>query len=114
MAYTEIYAGLNASHWSTHVSYSPAYLRPGAQTVYVDVSGAYRPWDNWRLFGHIGALTPLGGYSQARERYDATAGIARSFDRFEVRLSWSGASPPQSRSVLRDPSGLALGASYFF
>ncbi len=115
--YTELYAGLNSGHLSAHAYYSPAYLRPGAQTLYLELAGTLPLRDQWRLFGHVGALTPLSGASGAfrrGEHYDAQAGVARAFNTFEVRLSWTGATPAQSRTSSRNPSGLVLGATYFF
>jgi uncharacterized protein (TIGR02001 family) len=51
--YTEVYAGLTSNNISTHLYYSPNYLKPGASILYADLDGALRPAPQWRLFGHV-------------------------------------------------------------
>ena len=115
--YTEIYAGLVADNVSAHLYYSPNYFGTGAQTVYVDVDGAVRPARHWRLFGHLGVLTPLGGEARLGGAYvDARAGVAFEFKGCELRLAWTAVGPkpyyPSAYPQGRD--AFVLGATYAF
>ncbi len=117
--YTEIYAGLIKDHVSAHIHYSPDYFGQGAGTVYVDLDGAFRPARTWRLFGHVGVLTPLGGSEGPggyRERYDLRAGAAAEFTGGEVQLAWTSTRPdlayPAGHSQSSD--ALVIAATFFF
>ena len=119
VGYQELYAGLVGDELSFHLHYSPNYFDAGAPTLYADLDGAIRPAPQWRLFAHLGALTPLGGPvapGSRKERYDLTAGVARKFTRAEVSLAWSTTGPVTRRpdGVRQDRDTVALGASYFF
>jgi uncharacterized protein (TIGR02001 family) len=96
--YGEFYSGLIFEHVSAHIYYSPSYLGEGLRTVYVDIDGAVRPGRRWRLFGHAGALTPVGGRvgsDSNHERYDLRTGAAMQFSHGELQLSWTAASPEE-------------------
>jgi uncharacterized protein (TIGR02001 family) len=115
--YTELYAGMTSNNFSTHLYYSPNYLKAGAITLYADLDGALRPASQWRLFGHVGVQTPLGPpdiQPNRRERYDFRAGIAREFQRCEVDLAWATTSLTPANQVLPSRAGLVLSVSYFF
>jgi uncharacterized protein (TIGR02001 family) len=117
LRYTELYAGLTSNNISTHLYYSPNYLKAGASILYADLDGALRPAAQWRLFGHVGVQTPLGPpdiQPNRRERYDLRAGIAREFQRCEVDLAWTATSPAPANQALPSRAGLVLSASYFF
>jgi uncharacterized protein (TIGR02001 family) len=90
--YTEIYAGVTRGDLGAHLYVSPSYLGGGPATVYAEVNGSLRPAPRWRLFGHVGMLTPLGaagaGYA-GQARFDARAGVARELGKFEIRLAWT-------------------------
>jgi uncharacterized protein (TIGR02001 family) len=116
--YTELYAGVTRNGISAHVYYSPHYLGGGAQTLYAEVNGAWRPARRWRLFAHVGVLTSLGGgltYT-GHTLFDARVGVAREFGRCELHLAWTTTSAvpyfppgyPQSRNAL------VFGAIYNF
>jgi uncharacterized protein (TIGR02001 family) len=106
----EVYAG-----WVTHllnyyVHYSPNYFRPGARALYGEVNGAVRLARPLRLFGHVGAVTPLGGGYDNKERYDVRAGIAVAFKHGEVQLAWTTARPapvyvPPAPTYVAPPPG---------
>ena len=91
---TEVYAGWVTGLLNYYVRYSPNYFRPGARALYGEINGAIRLPRPLRLFGHVGALTPLGGGYDNKERYDVRAGIAAAFKRGEVQLAWTIARPP--------------------
>ena len=117
LRYTEAYVGLTSSNISAHVYYSPNYFRAGASTLYADVDGAFRPAAHWRLFGHVGVLTPTGPadvQTNRRERYDLRAGVAREFQRSEVDLAWTATSPSPLNQTLPSRGALVVSASYFF
>jgi uncharacterized protein (TIGR02001 family) len=112
--YTELYAGLSNANLSAHVYYSPDYFAKSANTAYVEVDGTLRPAENWRLFGHAGVLTPLGGQSGRRERYDLKAGVARDFKTFELHLAWTAAFPRPQPNTSQNRAAVVAGASVFF
>lgn len=117
--YTEIYTGVIKDHISAHVHYSPDYFGQGASTVYVDLDGAFRPSRRWRLFGHVGLLTPIevpASSGSHRERYDLRVGVASDFARGEVQLAWTSTGPgpayPEGHS--QDRAALVVAATFFF
>jgi uncharacterized protein (TIGR02001 family) len=117
--YAEGYIGAATRNLTFRAAFSPNYLQPGAQTVYLDLSGAVHPWEKWRLFGHAGMFAPANDKSRQlgfRRRYDLRAGIAREFDKAQVSLAWTtlwpgfvrpGATPPKR-------SAIVASASYYF
>ena len=89
---TEVYVGLVTDNVSAHLYYSPNYFGEGAQILYMDVDGAVRPARHWRLFGHVGALTSVGGQTGLVGRgahVDVRAGVAFEFKGCELRLAWT-------------------------
>ncbi|MBA3811379.1 MAG: hypothetical protein H0X27_07010 [Caulobacteraceae bacterium] len=117
--YTEVYAGLVADSVSARLYYSPNYLGQGGRTLYVDLAGAVRPARRWRLFGHVGALTPLGGQAKLGGHgayVDVRAGVAFEFKRCELRLAWTpiGPKPYYPSGYPEEGEGLVLGATYAF
>jgi len=117
--FTEVYAGLAGNHLSARVAYSPKYVGQEVETLYVDLSAAYRPAPDWRLFAHAGALIPLSGRSYPvgrRKRYDVTVGAARRIKACEVSVYVTSTSPaliyPNGQRAER--SALVVSASYFF
>ena len=104
-------------HLSAHLYYSPDYLRPGVNTLYADLSGVARPSDDWRLFAHVGALTPLGGgpnLGPRYARYDLRAGIARQFRSFEIQAALTATSPPPPARTPQEQPAVVLGVNFFF
>lgn len=115
--YTEIYAGSNTEHTSVRVYYAPDYFEQGIKTVYVDLGATYRPRPNWRVFGHLGVLTPVGGRSTARrrDRYDVSAGVATTIKDCELSLTVSTTTPRTgARGRRLDRNAVVLGGAYFF
>jgi uncharacterized protein (TIGR02001 family) len=89
VAYTQIYAGLRATHFSYYVYYSPDYFSEKVQSVYTEVNANARLSRKWRLLGHAGLLTPLEtrrGDDSPREQYDLSAGVAAELGRIELQL----------------------------
>ena len=117
--YTELYAGLIIDDVSAHIYYSPSYIGAGLSTLYVDLNGAYRPARHWRLFGHAGLLTPVGGpvgLGDHHERYDLRAGVAADFGGAEIRLAWTTTGPgvDYAAGFGQGRDAVVVGASYFF
>jgi uncharacterized protein (TIGR02001 family) len=117
--YTEIYAGLSRNGLSAHVYLSPRYFDEGVATAYVDVDGSVRPWRSWRLFGHLGLLTPLSTPdppTSRRPRFDVRLGLARAFRNLELHAAWTATTP----SAIYPPgypqrgTGVDVGVSWFF
>ncbi len=116
--YSEAYAGLAGEHVNAHLYYSPNYLGTGIRTLYAELDAVARPAPRWRLFGHLGVLTPLeaGPYDPPRERYDLRAGGAVEAGRAELELAWAGTTPDTGYvAVYRASRGaLVLAAKVFF
>jgi len=118
VSYQEVYAGLVGDHLSFHVHYSPDYFQTGAKTLYTDLDGAIRPTDAWRIFAHLGAITPLDaprGPGSRKERYDVSLGVARAAPHSEVSLAWVNAAPaPRAEGKPQDRAAVVLSLAYFF
>jgi uncharacterized protein (TIGR02001 family) len=115
--YTQVYAGLIGDNLQAHVSWLPNYPRDGLDAAYADADAAVRPAENWRITGHVGVLSRLGGsYDRDgnRSRVDVRAGVAREFERSEVELSWTAVTPKPRQHRDEAKNGLILSASFFF
>lgn len=113
--YTEAYFGVIGSKLSAHIYYSPNYLRSGWGTIYTDISGSLKPAEDWRLFAHLGASTPVGSGSDVRrERYDLRAGVARQFRNLEIQAALVATSPDPPVQTPQGRTAVTLGANYFF
>lgn len=119
--YTEVYAGLLTDHASLRLYYSPSYFGQELKTVYADLNmGAALPAESRvRVFGHLGALTPVGGArypGSRRERYDMSAGLAARLRSSELSISLTKTTPQAPNPYLRslETSSVVVGASYFF
>lgn len=94
--YTELFAGLSGRSLSARIAYSPDYFRPGISTLYGSIEAIARPAEHWRLSGHIGALTRVGGtpaFRIAPTQYDWRAGVTRTLGKLDLDLSLSGGGP---------------------
>lgn len=90
--YNEIYAGVSVRDVSARLYFSNDYLGQGARAAYLDLTAAVKPAQQLRFYGHVGALTPLGGSSgpnSSREYFDVSAGAVREFRHGEVQLAWT-------------------------
>ena len=113
--YAEVYAGLSGTMLSGRLSYSPNYFTHGARTLYAELDGAWRPADDWRMLGHVGVFTPLGGVpGSRRERYDLRVGVARQFRHCELHLAWTATLPQPKPGSVRNRPALVAGATVFF
>lgn len=116
--YTELYLGLATRHLSSRLYYSPDYFRAGTETLYAEVEAAIRPVPNWRLNGHVGALTYLRqrpAYS-SRNQFDWRLGATREFGAFEVHATVSGGAPDRDyyARAPRDRTAFVVGAVHAF
>jgi uncharacterized protein (TIGR02001 family) len=115
--YNQIYVGVARGALDAHVYFSPNYPERGAATVYVDLNGALRPADRWRLTGHAGALVGLSDtrlQNNRRARYDLTASVAREWTSHEISLGWTAVFPrPDPKSSWTRP-GVVAAVTYFF
>lgn len=116
--YTEVYLGVTAHGISSHVYYSPDYLRPGVHTLYGEVETTLSLAPKWRLTGHAGLLTHLSDPPRyvRREHYDWRVTLGRDLGRLDLRASLSGAGPGRDYYARRRHSATALtfGASLPF
>lgn len=112
--YSEFYVGLIGRHLSTHIYYSPNYIKPGIDTLYADIDGTIKPAQNWRLFAHAGTTAPVGGPPGRRERYDFRAGVARQFGSLELQASVTSTTPAPPAQTPPEPTALVFGANWFF
>lgn len=116
--YTEVYLGATAHGISSHIYYSPDYLRPGVHTLYAEVESTLQLSPKWRLTGHAGLLTHLSDPPRyvRREHYDWRVTLGRDLGRLDLRASLSGAGPGRDYYSRRRRSATALtfGASLPF
>jgi hypothetical protein len=117
--YEELYAGLVDGDRSLRVYVSPDYLNEHVSTVYLDLKDDIRLRTNLRLFGHVGALTPVRGrslFGYRHEQYDARAGLAYDIKGVEIQFSWAGHAPGTDypAGLKQRQQTVILGASYFF
>jgi uncharacterized protein (TIGR02001 family) len=117
--YTEIYAGFTEKNVSVHIYYSPEYLYEKDGAIYIEADGAVRPAEHWRLFGHMGLLSPMNAADPSgdeRTVFDVRAGVAREFTHADLHLALTTTSPapmfPPGRGQQR--TALVFGAAYFF
>ena len=117
LEYRQVYVGIAKDALSARLSYSPDYPREGVKSLYLDLNGAVRPAENWRLTGHLGAMSRLNGdraIDGKPTRYDVRLGLARTFDHGELQLAWNAVTPRPRPLTRRTRGGLSLAASYFF
>ena len=116
--YTEIYAGLSLPHLSAHLSYSPAYFRSGAKTLYGEVEGNMGAFAGVRLNAHLGFLGYLAQPNSggARGQYDWRFGASRQFGAFDLRAAVSGGGPDPDPYVQprHSKTAITVGAGYSF
>ena len=93
----EVYAGWVRGPVNAYLHYSPDYFNTGARTLYEDLNGATPLARRWRLFGHAGVLTPLGGGRVGRALYDVRVGVSAAFKGGEAQLSWTTTGPNPGR-----------------
>lgn len=87
--FAEVYAGLLTDTWSVRAFYAPSYFGRGVRTAYLEWNGHAAIGTAWRLFGHVGALQPLG-HTQAgagRSRLDVRGGAAVSIGDVDLQLA---------------------------
>jgi len=116
--YAEAYAGLLGERWSARASFSPNYYGRRVQTTYLELAANTPLGRQWRLFGHVGALVPLGGAKgdATTTRFDASFGAGWVTGRFDLHVAAVGATErgpyPASNSGRR--STVVAGVSVAF
>jgi len=117
LQYADFYVGAVRDDVSLHIHYYPPHLSRSGSLIYVDLNGAVRRGDEWRLLGHLGVSTPLeapGGRTGGRERYDLRLGVAREFQHCELTLAWTAAFPSLRPQFPQDSNALVVGGTFFF
>jgi len=114
LRYAEAYVGVVGDVLSAHLHYSPNYLRPGYGSLYAEVDGSVKPAENWRLFAHLGAATPVGDTEGRRQRWDARVGVARQLGPFELQASVVATTPDPPGLTPHNRTALVVGANWFF
>jgi hypothetical protein len=115
----ELYAGLRTKFLSYYIRYSPHYFLDRVGALYAEVDASVRPAEHWRLFAHVGALTPFAGgvpYYPRREQYDASIGVATLFKGVELGVAWTFQRPGYGSPSPGDtkPDALVVTATCFF
>jgi len=115
----EIYAGLRTHFLSYYVRYSPHYFVDGVGALYAEIDGSLPLAKPWRLFAHIGALTPFAApttYYPTREQYDARLGVSTLFKGVGLSAAWTFQRPGYAAfpRLASHPDALTVTASLFF
>jgi hypothetical protein len=114
--YAEVYGGVSIANFSAHLYISPDYLGQDLRTAYLDVDSFVRPLEHLRLFGHLGALAPLGGAADIpdahRGRFDVSAGAGWEMRWGELKVTWSATTPGLHYPPVYVPHGQAIGVSF--
>jgi hypothetical protein len=95
--YAEAFAGWMAERWSLRAFLSPSYFGSGRRTLYSEANGVVPLGGSWRLFGHLGALTLIGGHAEgtaARQQLDGRLGggttVGMPIGDADLQLAWVG------------------------
>lgn len=117
--YGEAFTGVLGQGWNARVYVSPSYFGSGVRTIYAEVNAAAPLSPAWSLFGHAGALVPVGGAEPTESRragFDVRLGVAATIGPAQLRLAWVGATRggvhPTSYAVQRN--ALVLSAACAF
>ena len=88
--YGEAYVGLLADRWSARVYYAPNYFGRHIRSAYAELNAHALLNPNLRLFGHIGALAPLGHIDagSGRTRIDLRIGAGLALREVDLQLAW--------------------------
>lgn len=91
----ETYTGIRIKNLNAYLYYSPNYYDAGVKTLYAQVSGSIHPSHSIRVFGHVGALTSLGGggFGVFREQYDVELGGGSDLKFAQVQVAWTRRGP---------------------
>lgn len=90
--YTEVFAGVLSERWSLRAYYAADYFGFGQHTAYVELDANAPLTPRLRLFGHVGALSALGGVANdapGRTRTDLRVGLGfGALAWVDVQLAW--------------------------
>ena len=117
--YTEIHAALSTERSSLRLWYSPGFIAPGLQTLYLDANHALLATERLRITAHAGYLVPVGGNGGGllpKARFDWRLGAALVLRRAELQIAWtrSGADADFLRERRQSRDALIIGGSLFF
>lgn len=119
--YSEVYAGVSWNDFSAYAYYAPHYLGDEVGTVYLDATKTVRLDDRWRLFGHLGVLTPTDPkpWSSIRTaQYDIRAGAAVQVAPWEMQLAYTrfgpGSGYPPNQRQRQRHDAVVFAVSYAF
>lgn len=116
--FAEAFAGLLAERWSARLYYAPDYYGRHVQAGYAEFN-AHVPLDQHaRLFGHVGALVPLGGVhgDAGKTRSDISAGAGLALRGWDLHLAAVAASRggPYPAVYSGRRAAIVAGASFSF
>jgi uncharacterized protein (TIGR02001 family) len=88
--YAEAYVGLLADRWSARVYYAPNYFGRQVRSAYAELNAHTLLNESARLFGHIGALSPLERIDadSGKTRIDLRIGLGLALRDLDLQLAW--------------------------
>jgi uncharacterized protein (TIGR02001 family) len=100
--YVEPYVGVLGERWSARVYYAPNYFGRHVQTAYAELDAHTLLTEQWRLFGHAGAIASLSGTqggtqsgtqsgtqeSARRTRADIRVGTGLALHDWDLQIAW--------------------------
>lgn len=105
--YNEIYAGVITQDFTARIYYSPDYFDSHSRTLYTEINTGRQVSSRWRVFAHVGYLTPLSGRLR-KNRYDLRAGVSLSLSHYVFQAALSESTPQAAYPFHRADDGQAV------
>lgn len=116
--FAEGYVGLLAEGWAARIHFAPDYFGRSVSTVYAELDAHTLLDEQFRLFGHVGAIVRVAGDGggESRSRADLRLGVGWVMRGLDLQLAWIAASRGGPYPAVYDKprSAWVASASYSF
>jgi uncharacterized protein (TIGR02001 family) len=116
--FAEGYVGYLAERWAARIHFAPDYFGRRVSTVYAELDAHTLLDEQWRLFGHVGAIVRVAGEGggESRGRADLRLGVGWVTRGLDLQLAWLAASRGGPYPAVYDKrrSAWVASASYSF
>lgn len=111
----EVYVGLSGHGITGRLFYSPNYFNFGYPTLYGELNGVVRPGPGWRLNGHVGVLTRVGGdRAEERTNVDWRLGVAKELRALTLEAAVTGTNSDEDHDRARENHAVVVALSWAF